>query len=148
MDNDLSASKSGQGAMVARLSKTKDSTAWLCKEMDQMAGLNPNTEYSTLTTRFEVVSDGIHKVKETLDPMFDHYEVMPKKIVTPNKIIDMMNLICPKRDENLMKQEDQIKAEVLPQLLNVTETQLNQNDEVLNSLFRKIMIKNDNSKQH
>ena len=85
--------KTGKGAMVSRLAKTKDSTAWLCKEMDKMAGLNPTTEYSTLTNRFEVVSDGIQKVKETLDPMFDHYEVMPKKIVTQNKIIDMMNLI-------------------------------------------------------
>ena len=36
----------------------------------------------------------------------------------------------------------------MPKLLNVTESQLNKNDDLLNSLYRKIMIKNDNSKQH
>ena len=78
-----------------------------------MRMLNPNTEYLKLLNNFELVSDGIQKVKETLDPMFDHYEVLPKKIVGEDKITVVTTLTGAKRDEGLKRVESEINHENL-----------------------------------
>lgn len=104
MDSDkFGASKQSRAneSMSNKLEKTKAVSSWLVTEMDKMSAINSNSKYQAVVNSFEVVSDGIQQIKETIDPMYDHYEVLPKKIVTQNRIVDMMNLICPKRSEPL-----------------------------------------------
>ena len=67
-------------SMSQKIEKTKNNTQWLAAEIEKMRSLNPNSEYLSVLNSFQLVSDGIQKVKETLDPTYDHYEVLPRKI--------------------------------------------------------------------
>ena len=135
----------GLGALSQKLEKTKNNTQWLGKEIEKMRMLNPNSDYMTVLNSFQFASEGIQKVKETLDPMFDHYEVLPTKIVTQDKINDMTALISSNRDESLKRYEADVNTDQLHRLYGATEKDLQNStsDHKLTEIYKKVTVRND-----
>ena len=132
----ISSFKNDSNEMKAKLMKTKDICTWLVKEMDTMFALNHKSEYTKVVNKFELVSDGIQQVKDSLDPMYDHYEVVPTKLVTNDKVNELMMLIHPRRHENLIKHEEAVMSQQFPKLFKKTQKELEEDQSVLYDTYK------------
>lgn len=137
MENeDMGGGRVGSDSLATKLNKTMGNAQWLAQEIGKMRRLDPNSNYNHVLNSFEHVSDGIQKVKETLDPMYDHYEVVPKKIVTENKINDMTTLISPKKDDGLKRHEVKVKREVMEKLFGIEDKEVDVSDHRIAKVYK------------
>ena len=75
--------------------------------------------------------------------MFDHYEVLPKKLVGNDKLSIVSALVGAKREEDLKRNEDEVNKEGLKKLFKTTEKELAKDETVMNNVFRQICVRND-----
>ena len=145
--DDIQGSRSKGDSMAKKLEKTRGNAHWLANEVEKLRALNPNSEYLGALNSFESVSDGVQMVKETLDSMYEHYEVVPKRIVSQNRIQDMSILISSKRDEAIVRHESETKSTVLPKLFGLTEKELKNSEDKLDNAVNQIRKSNDSWKE-
>ena len=145
--DDLQANRVKGDSMAKKLDKTRGGAHWLASEVEKLRALNPNSDYLGALNSFEAVSDGIQMVKQTLDAMYEHYEVVPKRIVSQNRIQDMSLLTSSKRDEAVTRSDNETKASVLPKLFGLTEKDLRDSDEKLDDVVNNIRRANDLCKE-
>lgn len=124
--------------LAGKLEKTKSNSQWLSGEINKMRSLNPRTEYMSVLNSFQLVAEGIEKVKETLDPIYDNYVVVPKKIVGQDKINQTVTLVGSKRDEGLKRYESKVMNESLGKLFNLTEKDLQKSEHHMNHVYKQV----------
>ena len=78
----------------------------------------------SVLSAFQLAAEGVQKVKDTIDPSYDHYEVLPKKIVTGDKINDMAALVSARRDEGVRRAEKEMLDDELYKLFETSEREL------------------------
>ena len=131
----------GMGTLSSKLEKTNNDCKWLMGELDRMRGLNPNSEYITVLSAFQHTAEGIEKV--SLDPVYDQYEVVPKKIVAPDKVGAANMLVGSRRDEGMKRHEKDTNNEVLSKLFKCTEKDLRTNEQQLNHVYKEVCVRSD-----
>mmetsp|Transcript_32673 Transcript_32673/g.28932 ORF Transcript_32673/g.28932 Transcript_32673/m.28932 type:complete len:212 (-) Transcript_32673:214-849(-) len=135
--------RNAPGGLNSKLDKTKTNFQWIASQIENLKTLNPNTEYLKILNNYEIVSEGIHKVKETLDPMFDHYEAVPKKILGADKPGISVSLLGVKRDEGLVKNETKIIKDNLAKLFGTTQQEIVGEERKMNNVFKQVCIRSD-----
>ncbi|CAI2381003.1 unnamed protein product [Moneuplotes crassus] len=136
-------SKKDIGGLSSKLGKTKTHCQYIKEKMEKMKLLNSKSEYLKVLNSFELVSEDIQKIKETLDPMYHHYEVLPKKTVGADKIPIVADLVGSKRDETLKRKEAEVNEKCLKQLFDTTEKELRNNHNKMGDVQKHIIQRNN-----
>lgn len=106
------------------LTKTKTNSQYLASELAKMRMLSFSSSAMSVLSAFEIASEGVQKVKETIDPSYAHYEVLPKKIITADKINDIAALVSSRRDDGVRRDEKEMLDDQLYRLFETSEREL------------------------